>query len=405
MIRKRNAFCDTMVGLWHDPLDYPLDIFSRACVESFQQNRWDQFGYSFTQVFEPSVLREIALIVGVPLGQLARLEQPSSPATSWLRFMVDRLADRTVVEMVNLASCLITISRFDLVRDVLAAVAARRTTPRENFEVGWLEFLVANRCAGGAGSPAAFDRMRAAVVARAVPSSRALDASTQAVVWYVKRRELPAASYEWWKGLGASLAESSAKIDAGSLSSWYRGVAMVPAAEGDAVATRNYMKRAQAAAESGSDPGGERGAAGLNAIKTYHESAIKEHMYVRRDIAAAEEAARALIELDPAWSISYGELAEVHVLAKRPEQASELYEQAAVTGPPYVAYHLLKAAVCREQVDDLTTALDHYEELAAFAPGSRQVLSGGLALARRLAHPSMAAFERGLAQLEHDVAG
>ncbi|MGH8919176.1 MAG: hypothetical protein ACRD0H_12760 [Actinomycetes bacterium] len=351
------------------------------------------------------------MLTGVPLGRLARLEPPSSPATSRLRSMIDQLADRTVVEMVNLASCLVTISRFDLVRDVLAAVAARRTTPREDFEVGWLEFLVANRSGGGGGSSAAFDRMRAAVVARAVPGSRMLDASTQAVVWHVKRRELPTASYEWWKELGASLAKSPAKVDTGALSSWYRGVAMVPAAEGDAVATRNYMEQARAAAEAGtgssgqSGDRGERGAAELNAIKTYYESSIKEHMYVQRDLAAAEEAARALIELDPAWSISYGELAEVHVLAKRPVQASELYEQAAATGPPYVAYHLLKATVYREQCGDLTAALEHYEELAAFAPGSRQVLSGGLALARRLAHPSTAAFERGLAQIEHDVAG
>jgi tetratricopeptide (TPR) repeat protein len=162
------------------------------------------------------------------------------------------------------------------------------------------------------------------------------------------------------------------------------------------------MERARAAAEVDAGSGG---AAELNAIKTYHESSIKEHMYVRRDLAAAEESGRALIELDPAWSVSYGELAEVHVRAGRPLRAAELYEQAVVAGPPYVAYHLLKAAACREKGDDLTTALAHFEELAAFAPRSKQVMSGGLALARRLAHPSTTAFERGLAQIEHHVAG
>jgi hypothetical protein len=400
-MRKSNAFCDTMLSLSFDSDAYAADIFSRACVESFEQCRWDQFGYSFTQVFEPTVLHEIALLSGVPLARLARLEQPDAPAMPRLRGMIDNPAGHSVAELVNLASCLATISRFDLVRDILAVLAARRTTPREDFEVGWLEFLLANRSDGGVGSPAAFDRMRTAVLARAVPASRVLDASTQAVVWYVKRREVPAESYAWWKELGASLASSSAKVDPGALSSWYRGVAMVPAAAGDSAATRDYMERARAAAEAG----GGSGAAELNSIKTYHESSIKEHMYLRRDVTAAERAARALIELDPAWSISYGELAEVYVQAERPLQAAEMYEQAVATGPPYVAYHLLKATACRERGDDLSTALGHYEELAAFAPRSRRVLAGGLALARRLAHPSTAAFEHGLAQVEHDVAG
>lgn len=402
MIVTRNAFRDTMVGLAYDAGAYSPDIFSRACVESFEQCEWEQFGYSFTQVFEPAVLYEIALLDDVPLTRLTRLEDPGTPAMTWLRGMIDDAGARTVVELINLASCLVTISRFDLVRDILATLAERRTTPREDFEVGWLEFMVANRCDNGAGSGAAFERMRAAVVARAVPASRALDASTQAVVWYVKRKELPAASYEWWKVLGASLAESSSRVDPGAVSSWYRGVAMVPAAEGDAATTRDYMERARAAAEPGAGSGG---AAELNAIKTYHESSIKEHMYVRRDLAAAEESGKALIELDPAWSVSYGELAEVHVRAGQPLRAAELYEQAAATGPPYVAYHLLKAAACREKGDDLATALAHYEELAEFAPRSKQVLSGGLALAKRLAHPSTAAFERGLAQIDHHVAG
>jgi tetratricopeptide (TPR) repeat protein len=402
LIVTRNAFRDTLVGLAYDSDTYIPDIFSRACVESFEQCEWEQFGYSFTQVFEPAVLYEIALLDDVPLTRLARLEQPGTPAMTWLRSMIDNAAAHTVVELINLASCLVTISRFDLVRDILAALAERPSTPREDFEVGWLEFMVANRCDGGTGSTAAFERMRAAVMARAVPASRALDASTQAVVWYVKRKELPAASYEWWRALGTKLVEASTRVDPGAVSSWYRGVAMVPAADGDAATTRDYMERARAAAEVDAGSGG---AAELNAIKTYHESSIKEHMYVRRDLAAAEESGRALIELDPAWSVSYGELAEVHVRAGRPLRAAELYEQAVVAGPPYVAYHLLKAAACREKGDDLTAALAHFEELAAFAPRSKQVMSGGLALARRLAHPSTTAFERGLAQIEHHVAG
>src|ERR1039457_3907234 len=201
-----------MVGLAYRAAGSLSDIFSQACVESFEECRWSQFGYSFTQVLEPAVLYEIALLEGVPLTALARLEHRRTDATARLGGMVDGTAALTVVELVNVASALVSISRFDLARDVIAAISARRTTPRENFGVGRLEFLVSNRCAGGAGSPAAFERMRAAVVARAVPTSRVLDACTQAVVWYVKRRELPTAEYERWRALGTSLSESSVRV-------------------------------------------------------------------------------------------------------------------------------------------------------------------------------------------------
>ncbi|GAB2616465.1 hypothetical protein GCM10027168_56110 [Streptomyces capparidis] len=399
----RNSFHDTMTGLdFGSHPERPADIFSQACVESFDSCNWAQFGYKFTQVFEPFVLYELALLEGVQLAPLARLEDRRTEALAGLGAMLDRASELTVVNLVNVASALISISRFELVRNVLAILSERRTTPREDFEIGWLEFLVSNRCEGGAGSPAAFERMRRAVITRAVPVSRMLDACTQAVVWYIKRRELPTADFERWLALGTSLSESSDRIEPGALSSWYRGIAMVPAASGDAVATRRSMDRAREAADVCT--GSEARAADMNMIKTYYESAIKEYLYVQRDIDAAEEAGRSLIALDPVWSVSYGELAEVYLRSKRVERAAQMYEQAAATGPPYVAHHLLKAAMCRDRCGDHSRAMAHYEKLAAFAPQSRRVMSAGLDLARRLAHPSAAVFERGLREIESHAA-
>ncbi|MFF3377821.1 tetratricopeptide repeat protein [Streptomyces sp. NPDC002680] len=399
---KRNSFHDTMIGLSCSPTDYPADIFSQACVESFNSCNWFHFGYAFTQVFEPAVLYEVALLEGTRLAPLAILEDRRTDALVRLGAMLDQASEHTVVELLNLASALISISRFELVRNVLAILSERQTTSREDFEIGWLKFVVSNRCEGGSSSPAAFERMRAAVITREVPASRVLDACTQAVVWYVKRRELPTADFERWRELGTSLSKMSGRVEPGALSSWYRGVAMLPAAIGDAAATRHYMNRAREAADACT--GGESRAADLNAIKTYYESAVKEYLYVQRDADAAEEAGRALIALDPVWSVSYGELAEVYLQSKRVEHAAQLYEQAAAAGPPYVAHHLLKAATCRERCDDLPGAMALYEKLAGFAPHSRQVMSKGLNLARRLAHPSATIFERGLLEIESHAA-
>ncbi|ANY05778.1 hypothetical protein AFB00_05085 [Pseudonocardia sp. HH130630-07] len=139
-------------------------------------------------------------------------------------------------------------------------------------------------------------------------------------------------------------------------------------------------------------------------IKTYYESAMKEYVYVQRDMDAAKEAGRSLIALDPAWSVSYGELAEVYLRSKQVEKAAQLYEKAVTVGPPYVAHHLLKAATCRDQCGDLSRAMAHFEKLAGLAPRSRQVMTAGLALAHRLSHPSSTVFKRGLQEIETHVA-
>lgn len=386
-----------MIGLSFDPLRSLPDIFSRSCVEAFDACDWSRLGYSFTQLFEPAVLREISLLEAVPHSTLARLENPETDSTIRLTEMLHDLSVWSVVELVNLASALVSVSRFDLARRPIATAAARRVTSREAFEIAWLEFLVSNRCDDGAGSPVAFEKMREAVVEQCVPSSRILDACTQAVVWYIKRREVSTAEFKHWAALGTRLAGSAGQVDAGALSSWYRGVAMIPAAKGNADATRRYMEQArreaQVAIAENTHP------AALNALKTYYESALKEYLYVRRDIAAAEEVADALIELDPSWSISYGEIAEVFLRSGRAEQAAEKYEQAAAAGPPYVAHHLFKAASIREKAGDLGRALAHYETLAGLTPKSARVLSSGLKLARRMSHPSVVAFERGLQQV------
>ena len=68
----RNSFHETLLGLEYPP-DLAADIFSQACVESFAESDFSEFGYVFTQVFEPDVLREIALLEGVPYESLAEL--------------------------------------------------------------------------------------------------------------------------------------------------------------------------------------------------------------------------------------------------------------------------------------------------------------------------------------------
>ncbi|MET9730308.1 tetratricopeptide repeat protein [Streptomyces sp. NPDC006458] len=397
---QANAFQDTLLGLEFTPdPDRPADLFSRACAEEFAHMRLDRFGYLLAQVFEPNVLLEAALLTDLPYESVADLSHRPTESMTRLAELADQAADLPVVAVVNVASALISVSRFDIAARLLVDAYSRATTPREAFEAAMLSFVVTNRRDDGTDSPRQFHRMRTAAETREVPDNRVLDACSQAVVWYLKRKELPESEYRWFLDTGTRLAEARDRLDPGAVSSWYRALAMVPAAEGSAATTRRYMEYAREAAE---DTMARRPRAyETHFLKTYHESSLKEHMYLTRDLDRAEEAGRALIALDPSWAPSYGELAEAYVVFGRTEQAAELYEQAVAAGPPYVGHHMLRAARCHQRAGNTHRALTLHRDLSHLAPHDEDVLRTGLDLARDLADgDSRAHFEAALERIK-----
>ncbi|WP_326782478.1 hypothetical protein OG481_31510 [Streptomyces longwoodensis] len=396
---NRNAFHTTLLGLeYTESGQQPADIFSRACVESFQSSDWTRFGYRFTQVFEDAVLQETAILEGVPYDDLAGLRHRPTQAMRRLGDALDNRMDLSFVERLNLASALTSVTRLDLADTVLTEAMPLARSNRERFEAAWLAFILANRRDDGARSAAAFAAMREAIGSGDVPTGRALDACTQAVVWYLKRKDVTEDDFAWSVKVGNALAGRAGIRDASTVSAWYRGLAMLPAARGMSGKTRSYMESARVAAEESVKRSSQ--AYELNLIKTYHESSLKEHMYVTKDVDAAIAAGQALIELDPAWSISYGELAEAHLRFGHPRQAAELYDKAVASGPPYVGHHLLQAATCWEKADTPQAALTRYEYLAALTPKNAEVLTRGLDCARRLSHSSLDTFTQALERLD-----
>jgi hypothetical protein len=382
----RNSFQHTLAVFSGASDAGEADLFSRAAVEIYERKTWDEWGYRFTQIFEPGVLQEVAMLEGIPYDDLRRLKHRPSPALTWLGTRADAPAELSFVEKINVASALVSISRFDAAESIIATAASDMVSDRDRFELGWIEFLISNRCDDGARSPRAFRRMRAAMDEGAIPPSRVLDMCVQGVVWYVKRREVSDDDYAWCLRTGAAIAAESGVVDPGAISSWYRGVAMVPAATADAALTRDYMRRAE---ETALESYALRtGAFELNALKTYHESAIKEHMYVTKDVDRALKAAKDLVALDPNWSPSYGEMADAYCWFGRPEEAAEFYERAARMGPPYVAHHLLQAARCWVKVQAPDQALIHYQTLSAMAPDHAVVRAEGGHVAKRASEAS-----------------
>ncbi|WP_410676931.1 tetratricopeptide repeat protein [Amycolatopsis sp. cmx-4-68] len=392
-VPPRNSFAETLLGLAQSGA-HPVDLFSRACSDAFDAfEPGARFGYPFTQIFEPDVLRELALLHALPYDAIVSMEYRPTPATWRLADLAGSAAGTDVTHLVGVASALISVSRFALAIRLIEEARGRARTGRERFEVAWLDFLVSNRCDGGLGSPAAFAVMRTEVERGGIPDGRVVDMCTQAVVWHLKRREAGEGQFRWAVHIGQKLA-GRRSVDAGTASAWYRGVAMLPAARGKAAMTSRYMKKARDTANEALAASPQ--ALTTNALKTYYESSLKEHMYLSRDSDAALAAGRALVDLDPAWSPSHGELAEAHKLFGQLELAAAGFERAVWTGPPYVGYHLVRAARCRAALGDWDTATDHYLALLHLAPCSETVRAEGREVAQRASSQRSAAFAEAL---------
>jgi tetratricopeptide (TPR) repeat protein len=374
-----NAFHRTLVE-FDCPQD-GRDLFSAACLEEFDNRPRDAYGYMFAQVFEPHVLNEVARLEGANLDGLETLTYGASERLHQLRSWLRRVGGRAV-ERINLAAALISLSRFTLAARVLADIKSATCTPRDLFEAAMLDFVISNRLSDKAGMHTAFEFMRVAAKSRVLPADRLLDAAALAVVWRQKGEQVSEEIYHWFLTVGRELVEDGGAVSPGARSSWYRAVAMIPAALGDAKETRSFMLKARHAAQEALDA--RPSAYSAHFVKTYFESTMKEQLYVVRDIDAALETAASLIELDPLWSPSYGEKAEVHLVAKDFEAAAKCWEAAGRCGPPYVGHHYFAAAQAWESAGVPERSLEICIGLAELDPSVESVQRFGRALSNQL---------------------
>jgi tetratricopeptide (TPR) repeat protein len=304
----------------------------------------------------------------------------------------------SVIALVNTAAVLISLSRFGLAADVLASIRRSDCDDRALFEIAMLEFVISNRLANAEGMRAAFANMRRAIERSKLPAERLLDASGQAVVWRLKTKAIDEQEFQWFLDLGKHVIAQERGSEAGARSSWYRAVAMIPAAKGDKAATRELMLRARRTAEEAlvSRPRAYE----THFLKTYHESALKEHMYLTGDKHAAFAEADALIALDPYWSPSYGEKAEAHQRFGEIELAAECYERAGELGPPYVGHHMFGAAQSWERAGRLERALQICEHLLPLDEVNASVVVAGYAAARKLGDATGGAFGEAFGKIE-----
>ncbi len=381
--------------------DTAIDLFSQASIQEFRTHPLDQRGYRFTQVFEPFVLREIARMENLPLHDLENFKVGDGEVVNQIRDLLANWDQLTVIQALNLASILIGFSRFERSKKLLSDLKGKITQPRDEFEYVSLWFIIHNRLGNTQEMGEDLLAMRRLIEVGGIPPERALDAAVQAVVWYFKEKVISESAYSWFEALGTRICATESSVRDTSQSSWYRAIAMAPAANNDPQKTQQYMDLAREKAEGAINDLKSPYEAHL--LKTYYESTIKQHMYLTRDLELAEASARALIKLDPVWSPSYGALAQVERHFGKPHLAAKLFLKAAEIGAPYVGHHYFDAAQAFEKAEDYQHAMEIYEMLFDAFSEEHSVIVAGYKLSSWYDRSQKEKFAKALDAIQGDL--
>ena len=238
-----NCFARVLLDLEADAEQ--ASLFARGCAQIFERHDFDTWAYPYIQVFEPNLFTEVVHLNGLDLDRSERFADARTAPSRRLRDLAAHPGELSDVWLANTIGALISVAHFTLAQELMADLQARTLTAQGRFERAWLAFLITNRCEQGAGAEAAFDEMRAAAETGEVPTGRVLDLCTQGVVWRLKRGHIDEERFRWCLTTGARLSDHLESRAHETVASWYRGLAMLPAAHKDTERTRAYMARAE----------------------------------------------------------------------------------------------------------------------------------------------------------------
>ncbi len=337
-----NAFSDVMGGLETRRSGECIDLYSGGILECLRVRREMNWGFPISQVFEPAVLKELCLVARLDIKEVLSLSV-GGPTTRKIRHEYEDFEESTAQDNFKLAGLLVATSRFSMAESVIRAMLRRDLSSELSFEFHLLDFIVRNRT-GARGVANCFRAMRTELETGVIAPGRALNACAQAVVWHLKAKLLSEDDFTFYVDYGRRCAESqSPDLNAGVLSSWYRGVAMIPAGRRDGRGTRQMMQRARELGEAVLEASSSK-YYDKHLMKTYYESSLKEFMYVTRDFDSAEAVAKDLIALDPVWGPSWGEAGEMYEAFGALDDAMAAFKRAVELGCPWHTYHCARYA-------------------------------------------------------------
>lgn len=361
--------------------------WSRSVCDGLAQHNFDEVPFRVPQLLEPSALAEVASRHGMGVNELEFLSYEVRGPAVKLKWLIDMLEWAPPVQKLSLAQCLASTCRYRFAKKVMEEIPYGALYPNQKITYHLTQFAINNRLEVLGACQNEFVLMKSLLEAHRVSAARVLDVCAQAIVWKIKGDIIDHDLGQWFISAGEQAAKkisSSVEYnDLISLSSYYRALAMVPAAMHDARTTRKYMLLAEEFAEAALCSENNLTIAGREARKTVYESKLKEMLYVACDINSARQVAEELIEYDANWSISYHEAGEVEIIAREWARALDFYQAAYDIGFPRVTYSQFMIGTCQQQLKRYDLALAAFKNTLILDPSNISAGIAGHAIARQ----------------------
>lgn len=372
--------------------------WSQGVTRHYQTQKLKNSPTSVGQILDHSILYEISLLTKIPENQLEYLNYPLQGNMKEFKTLLAILDFLEEIEKLNLVATLFQISRFKFAQKIFLNINLKNLPLKYHPFYLTTDFVIKNRLGLKNNYHEEFLRFKNLLEEYDVSPENTLQLCSQAIVWASKTKNNDLT--DWFESTALKAIPEAKTLKTNSsyaaLSSFYRGYAMIFADRGDIAKTREIMLSALAEASKITPQNDIEEFVKFNLIKTYHESSVKEYLYVKKDLEAALESAHKIIELDPHWSISHQELADIYLKMKKYDQALKCYERSLEIGLPRISFAQYMKGLCLEKQGDFHGAIVEYKKNLKFDPLAISSGVSGYNLALKYNNPFKKVFSKSL---------
>lgn len=403
MFKTENAFLSALIHL--KETDNKSNIWSQTVCRAFQSHNFNETSYTLGQVLEPSILYEVSTVTNIPIKNLIKLDYVSDGPIKLIQNYLTNIKVISPIEKLNVAYSLTALSRCEYALHILQIIDSNQLSNEDKIHYYLLQFILKNRLDINS-YETEFQKMKVLLEENNFSDIIQLKISTQAIVWQMKQKRVSEELFKWYvkKGL-----ESVKTIRNGSnfkehiaLSNFYRAYAMIPADNLLIKETRIEMEKALYYANISTPNNELEKYRKLDSIKTCYESELKEHLYLSKNYTEAERAGFDLINLDPNWSISYHEMADLYLKLDKTNEALAMFEKSKEIGLPRITYTHFMMGYCLNTLNRKEESL--FEFIKTLEMDSTNISAGinGYNIAKELNHNLVKTFKTYLDRWEQE---
>ncbi|WLR41710.1 tetratricopeptide repeat protein [Bacillus carboniphilus] len=393
-----NAFISALLHI--KETDHLSSIWTRGVCRTIQY----QIPFHLGQVLEPSTLIEASKVIPIDTRHLMNLEYETDGPMLKIKQEIENSSSLSSLERLILSYRLTYLARFDLAASMHSLVDINKLTAEEQIRHYLLKFVLLNR-QDQTNNVEEFTKMKNLFESHLLPNYLFLTIASNAIVWELKKKSIGESLFNWFVEKGFNIVDDMGDgktfTDHIALSQFFRAYAMIPAESLKINETREAMKKSLYFAELADPKNDWEEYRKSDAIKTIYESEIKEHIFVSKNLEEAEKSGHHLLKLDPNWSISYHEMADVYFAKNEIEKALNMFEKSLEVGLPRLVFTQYMIGYCLGTLQREEEAIEAFKKTLNLDPNNISSGINGYNLARKMNHSTEGYFKSILDEWTH----